>query len=188
MLDNLGLGELFGLALLALMFFGPKQLPEIGARLGRWIRGLTQYSSAFLAEWREEALAVHDAVQEVKGIRDEIVAAQAEIAGTLDTARAEMDDAVSGARQDAQQQIRTAGTMPTPQDATASTMPTPQGAAAGEVEELRAQVRDLRADLAQVRAQIEALAVRSVEANAVEQEMALAVGSLAAEHVGQAIP
>jgi Sec-independent protein translocase protein TatA len=106
MLDNLGLGEFFFLALLALVFFGPERLPQIGARLGRWIRSLTQYSSAFLNEWRDEALAVHDAVQEVKGIRDEIVAARSEIAGTLETARTDLGDAVSGARLDVQQQVQ----------------------------------------------------------------------------------
>jgi Sec-independent protein translocase protein TatA len=106
MLDNMGLGEFFFLALLALLFFGPKQLPQIGAKLGRWIRSLTQYSSAFLNEWRDEALAVHDAVQEVKGIRDEIVSARAEIAGTLQSARTEMGDAVSGATRDVQEQVK----------------------------------------------------------------------------------
>jgi Sec-independent protein translocase protein TatA len=106
MLDNLGLGEFFFLALLALLFFGPDRLPRIGAQLGCWIRGLTQYSSAFLNEWRDEALVIHDAVQEVKGIRDEIVAARTEIAGTLDTARTEVGDAVSGATRDVQQQIK----------------------------------------------------------------------------------
>ena len=106
MLDNLGLGEFFFLALLALLFFGPERLPQIGARLGRWIRSLTQYSSAFLNEWRDEALVVHDAVQEVKGIRDEIVAARSEIVDTLGTARTDLGDAVSGARLDVQQQIQ----------------------------------------------------------------------------------
>jgi len=106
MLDNLGLGEFFLLALLALVFFGPERLPQIGARLGRWIRSLTQYSSAFLNEWRDEALAIHDAVQEVKGIRDEIVAARSEIASTLETARTDLGDAVSGARLDVQQQVQ----------------------------------------------------------------------------------
>ena len=58
MLDNFGLGEFFFLAMLALFFFGPERLPQIGARLGRWVAGLTQYSKAFLTEWREEALAI----------------------------------------------------------------------------------------------------------------------------------
>jgi Sec-independent protein translocase protein TatA len=113
MLDNFGLGEFFFLALLALLFFGPERLPEIGARLGRWVGNLTQYSKAFMTEWREEALAIHDAVAEVKGIRDEIVAAQREISGTMSTAREDMMDgidtakaAVSGAAQDVTSRIQ----------------------------------------------------------------------------------
>jgi Sec-independent protein translocase protein TatA len=98
MLDNFGLGEFFFLALLALLFFGPERLPQMGARLGRWVGNLTQYSKAFMTEWREEALAIHDAVAEVKGIRDEIVAAQREISGTLDTARGDMVDGIGTAK------------------------------------------------------------------------------------------
>jgi Sec-independent protein translocase protein TatA len=99
MFDNFGLGEFFFLALLALLFFGPERLPQIGARLGRWVGNLTQYSKAFMTEWREEALAIHDAVAEVKGIRDEIVAAQREISGTLDTAREDMVDGLDAAKE-----------------------------------------------------------------------------------------
>jgi Sec-independent protein translocase protein TatA len=113
MLDNFGLGEFFFLAMLALLFFGPERLPQIGARLGRWVAGLTQYSKAFLTEWREEALAIHEAVEEVKGIRDEIVAAQQELSSTLDTARDDLvegvdtaKDAISGASRDVAQRIQ----------------------------------------------------------------------------------
>jgi Sec-independent protein translocase protein TatA len=110
MFDNFGLGEFFFLALLALLFFGPERLPQIGARLGRWVGNLTQYSKAFMTEWREEALAIHDAVEEVKGIRDEIVAAQREISGTLDTAREDMVDGIDAAKEavsDATTDVRT---------------------------------------------------------------------------------
>jgi electron transport complex protein RnfC len=113
MLDNFGLGEFFFLAMLALLFFGPERLPQIGARLGRWVGSLTQYSKAFLTEWREEALAVHEAVEEVRGIRDEIVAARAELSSTLNTAREDLTEgvdaareAVTGARLDVAQQIK----------------------------------------------------------------------------------
>jgi Sec-independent protein translocase protein TatA len=99
MFDNFGLGEFFFLALLALLFFGPERLPQIGARLGRWVGNMTQYSKAFMTEWREEALAIHDAVEEVKGIRDEIVAAQREISGTLDTARGDMVEGLDAAKE-----------------------------------------------------------------------------------------
>lgn len=113
MLDNFGLGEFFFLAVLALLFFGPERLPQIGARLGQWVANLTQYSKAFMTEWREEALAIHDAVEEVRGIRDEIAAARAEISSSLDVARDDLTDgldaareAVTGATSDVTQRLR----------------------------------------------------------------------------------
>jgi sec-independent protein translocase protein TatA len=115
MLNNLGFGEIATLVLLALLFFGPERLPEIGARVGRWIATLTQSSKVFMNEWREEALVVYDAVEEVKGIRDEILAARAEITGTVTTARDDVNEALSGARADVQAQVRGATTFsPTP--------------------------------------------------------------------------
>jgi hypothetical protein len=70
----------------------------MGARLGRWLSQLTQYSKAFMTQWSEEAMVIQDAVDEVRGIRDEIVAARAEIAGTLDTARQDIDATIGDAR------------------------------------------------------------------------------------------
>ena len=83
MLDNFGMGEFLMLALFALLFFGPERLPQIGAQLGKWLSKLTSYSKAFMNQWTEEAAAVQGAVQDVMSIRDEIRAAQAEIAATL---------------------------------------------------------------------------------------------------------
>jgi sec-independent protein translocase protein TatA len=114
MLDNLGFGEIAMLALMALLFFGPERLPQIGARIGRWIATLTQSSKDFMNEWRDEALVVYDAVAEVKGIRDEIFAARAEIAGTIDTAREDVGGALSGAKTDVQAQIQGATTFSPP--------------------------------------------------------------------------
>ena len=98
MLDNFGMGEFLILALFALLFFGPERLPQMGARLGRWLSSLTQYSKAFMNQWSEEALVIRDAVAEVKGIRDEIVAAQAEISSSLDTARQDISQTIEEAR------------------------------------------------------------------------------------------
>jgi Sec-independent protein translocase protein TatA len=108
MLDNLGFGEFFFLGLLLFLFFGPERLPQMGARLGRWVSNLTRYSGAFMNEWREEALAVHDAMEQVRGMRDEIAAARAEIASTLHEARDDLGEAVQGARQDVGQQVQRA--------------------------------------------------------------------------------
>ena len=98
MLDNLGMGEFLILALFALLFFGPERLPEIGARVGRWLSQLTQASKVFMTQWTEEAAAIQDAVREIQGIRDEIRAAQAEISGSLDVARQDIAQTIDEAR------------------------------------------------------------------------------------------
>jgi Sec-independent protein translocase protein TatA len=126
MLDSLGFGEIFFLGLLLFLFFGPERLPQLGARLGRWVSNLTRYSSSFMNEWREEALAVHDAVEQVKGMRDEIAAARAEIAGTLYEARDDLGEAVQGARQDVGQQVQRA-TRFVPEERAAGGTVAPQG-------------------------------------------------------------
>jgi Sec-independent protein translocase protein TatA len=98
MLDNFGMGEFLMLAFFALLFFGPERLPELGARVGRWLSQLTQYSKAFMTQWSEEAGAIQDAMQEVKGIRDEIRAAQVEISQSLNTARQDITDTIDEAK------------------------------------------------------------------------------------------
>ncbi|MBN1138379.1 MAG: twin-arginine translocase TatA/TatE family subunit [Anaerolineae bacterium] len=98
MLDNLGMGEFLILALFALLFFGPERLPEMGARVGRWLSQLTQASKVFMTQWTEEAAAIQDAVREIEGIRDEIRAAQAEISGSLDVARQDIAQTIDEAR------------------------------------------------------------------------------------------
>jgi Sec-independent protein translocase protein TatA len=121
MLDNLGFGEIFFLGLLLFLFFGPERLPQLGAQVGRWVSNLTRYSGAFMTEWREEALVVQDALQQVKGIRDEIAAARADIASTLHETRDDLGEAVESARWDVGQQVQHA------------TRFTPEGRAAGAV-------------------------------------------------------
>jgi Sec-independent protein translocase protein TatA len=98
MFDNFGIGEFLMLAFFALLFFGPERLPQMGAKLGRWLAKLTQQSKLFMTQWREEALAIQEAVQEVKGIRDEIMAARNEIAETMNTAQQDVTESLEDAR------------------------------------------------------------------------------------------
>jgi Sec-independent protein translocase protein TatA len=98
MFDNFGIGEFLMLAFFALLFFGPERLPQMGAKLGRWLAKLTQQSKLFMTQWREEALAIQEAVQEVKGIRDEIMAARNEIAETMNTAQQDVTESLDDAR------------------------------------------------------------------------------------------
>lgn len=108
MLDNFGMGEFLVLALFALLFFGPARLPQIGAQLGRWLSKLTTYSRAFMTQWSEEAAAVQGAVQDVMTIRDEIRAAQAEIAESLNAAQKDISETISVAKGTIQQATPTA--------------------------------------------------------------------------------
>lgn len=128
MLDSLGMGEVFFLALLALIFFGPENLPRMGARLGKWIGSLTRTSRTFLTEWQEEALAVQEAVTQVRQIRDELYAARADITGTLYAARTDVDQALGAARADVNGQLA-AVTAPllAPTTATAARLPARTG-------------------------------------------------------------
>jgi Sec-independent protein translocase protein TatA len=99
MLHNLGLGELFVLATLAFFFFGPERLPQVAAQIGRWLARLRQYSRAFMAEWSDESLVLREAMAEVKSIRNEILAAQTELATTLDSVRRDAEEGVHVARE-----------------------------------------------------------------------------------------
>jgi sec-independent protein translocase protein TatB len=99
MLHNLGLSEFLVLATLALLFFGPERLPQIAAQIGRWLARLRQYSRAFMTEWSDESLVLREAMAEVKSIRDEILAAQTELATTLDSVRRDAEEGVHVAQE-----------------------------------------------------------------------------------------
>ena len=50
---NLGAGEILLLAIFALIFFGPKRLPEIGRQVGRAIAEVRKLSREFEAEVKQ---------------------------------------------------------------------------------------------------------------------------------------
>jgi|GEM_PF-4560477 len=99
MFDNLGVGEFFMLAIMALLFFGPERLPQMGAKLGQWLGKLTYQSKLFMNQWREEALAIHEAVEEVRVIRNEIAAAQRQIAESMRAAQSDVSESLEEVKQ-----------------------------------------------------------------------------------------
>ena len=99
MFDNFGLSEFLTIAFFALLFFGPEQLPRMGAKLGSWTRSLITQYKLFTSRWSEEALVVQDAVRESRAILDEIKAARHEITGTLQTARESVEESVEDAKE-----------------------------------------------------------------------------------------
>lgn len=160
MFDNLGLGEFLTLAILALLFFGPERLPQMGAKFGQWVGKLTYQSKLFMNQWREEALAIHEAVEEVRVIRDEIAAAQRQIAETM---RAAQND-VSESLEDVKQTV------------SGSRMSLEELAAAAKEEEHKRQLQE-----AERKAQGELLAIEKTQAILAEAKARLAATPSAGE-------
>jgi TatA/E family protein of Tat protein translocase len=67
---NLGAGEIVLLAIIALLLFGPKRLPEVGRQVGRALAEIRRVSREFEREVREVAepfeREVRDAVEPVE--------------------------------------------------------------------------------------------------------------------------
>jgi TatA/E family protein of Tat protein translocase len=74
--------ELIPILVLAVLFLGPKRLPDAGKSLGRAIRG-----------FREETQGLRD---ELSPIKDEVTSLHAEVTGVRDTVKSSVTEAVKG--------------------------------------------------------------------------------------------
>lgn len=63
---NIGAGEIFLLALLGLILFGPKRLPEIGRQVGRALGELRRMSQDFEREVRDATDPITDEVRKAE--------------------------------------------------------------------------------------------------------------------------
>lgn len=72
-MDILGIGfpELLFIFIIALMVFGPRRLPEIAGKAGKFVRDLRNMSQGFMTEWQRE-IAVASRLEEVQSIRQEL--------------------------------------------------------------------------------------------------------------------
>jgi sec-independent protein translocase protein TatA len=61
---GIGLPETIAIAVVVLLVFGPKKLPEIGKSLGKALKGFQEASNDFQAEFKKEVDAIADAVGE----------------------------------------------------------------------------------------------------------------------------
>ncbi len=61
---GIGLPEMAVIAILALLIFGPKKLPEIGRSLGKAIRGFQDATKEFETEFKREAEQLEKVVTE----------------------------------------------------------------------------------------------------------------------------
>jgi len=60
---GIGLPEMAVIAIIALLVFGPKKLPEIGRSLGKSLRSFQEASKEFETELKREAQKIEDSVQ-----------------------------------------------------------------------------------------------------------------------------
>ncbi|MEM9273162.1 MAG: TatA/E family twin arginine-targeting protein translocase [Cyanobacteria bacterium P01_F01_bin.143] len=60
---GIGLPEMAVIAVIALLVFGPKKLPEIGRSLGKSLRSFQEASKEFETELKREAQKMEDSVQ-----------------------------------------------------------------------------------------------------------------------------
>jgi sec-independent protein translocase protein TatA len=60
---GIGLPETIAIAVVVLLVFGPKKLPEIGKSLGKAIKGFQEASSDFQSEFKKEVDAIETAVK-----------------------------------------------------------------------------------------------------------------------------
>ena len=68
MLFGIGLPELFVLATLGLLVFGPDRLPDMAARAARGVRNLRDYTSRTLAELNVESAAVTKTLSDLQSL------------------------------------------------------------------------------------------------------------------------
>jgi Tat protein translocase TatB subunit len=71
--DILGIGfpELLFIFIIALMVFGPRRLPEIAGKAGKYVRDLRNMSQGFMAEWQRE-ITVAARMEEIEQVRKEL--------------------------------------------------------------------------------------------------------------------
>ncbi len=114
-MDFLGIGvpEVVVIIILALIFIGPRDLPRIAARAGKFLRDIRMMSEGFTTEWRREMAALSQ-VEELKELKEELTStretlqeAGREIKGTM---RIEAEDLEPDAPQSSETRPATATT------------------------------------------------------------------------------
>jgi sec-independent protein translocase protein TatB len=67
---DIGLPELFVIALIALIVFGPERLPEMAAQFGKWVAAIRAQASTATAELKKSAdiAGLSDIATDLKGV------------------------------------------------------------------------------------------------------------------------
>jgi Tat protein translocase TatB subunit len=95
-MDILGVGfsELIFILIIAMMVFGPRRLPEIAAKAGKFVADLRSMSQGLMAEWQRE-ITVAGRLEELEQARQDIQAIKQDLSQTkqeLNTAKKRCGD------------------------------------------------------------------------------------------------
>lgn len=137
---GIGFSELIFIFLIALMIFGPRRLPQMAAKAGKFIRELRSMSQGFMTEWQREIAAaaqleeLQEARKELELTRQELQQARVNVASEVGGAKKDLNKSLAAASKAAtspetkKESVATAEKSPEPGDAspTASEPAAPQ--------------------------------------------------------------
>lgn len=124
---GIGFAELIFIFLIALLIFGPRRLPEMAAKAGKFVRELRAMSQGFMTEWQREIAAAAQ-LEELEEARRELELTRQE----LQQARVNVASEVGSAKKDLNKSLAAASKAATSPDTTKETAP---AAPAGKKEE-----------------------------------------------------
>lgn len=108
---GIGFSELLFIFLIALMIFGPRRLPQMAAKAGKFIRDLRSMSQGFMTEWQREIAAAAQ-LEELQEARKELELTRQE----LQQARVNVASEVGGAKKDLNKSLAAASKAATSPD------------------------------------------------------------------------
>jgi Tat protein translocase TatB subunit len=128
-MDILGIGfpELILIFIIALMVFGPRRLPELAARFGKFVADLRNMSQGLMTEWQRE-ITVAARVEELEKTKQELEEIKKDVQQTKTGITAEAISPVNElakTRKELEEEIK-AEPQPVPSDGTAKPSSQPE--------------------------------------------------------------
>jgi Tat protein translocase TatB subunit len=100
---GIGFAELIFIFLIALLIFGPRRLPEMAAKAGKFVRELRNMSQGFMTEWQREIAAaaqleeLEEARKELELTRQELQQARVNVASEVGSAKKDLNKSLTAA-------------------------------------------------------------------------------------------
>jgi sec-independent protein translocase protein TatB len=96
---GIGFSELVFILIIAMMIFGPRRLPEIAAKMGKFVADMRRMSQGLMAEWQRE-IAVAGRLEEIEQARKDIQAIKEDLVQAKQELGQAQKDVVAGVKID----------------------------------------------------------------------------------------